>query len=242
MGTCHKVKEYLLPERICSVPLKAQTECTPRFEPVLMNIRSIIKHGEDGYIPQLFESTDKVSVIPTAWLDTPDDALNVVQILSNRRQLIDEPTSSESMMIPGRVLQENSGNGTAKWYMSEGSLQEDCNDYIDNIGGIIGDESSGDLVLTLDQVIEGIVVIVFSDVNKTLTIPDDEGYLIDVSIDGKVNTISKKAYEAAKKFFGIFTISDGMDKIGPMNTTVRIQIRNCASNPCRIMLTHIYWS
>ena len=131
MGACHKVKEYLLPERICSVPLKAQTECTPRFEPVLMYIRSIIKHGEDGYIPQLFESTDKVSDIPTAWLETPDDALNVVQILSNRRQLIDEPTSiSESMMIPGRVLQENSGNGTAKGYMSEGSLQADCkHDY-----------------------------------------------------------------------------------------------------------------
>jgi hypothetical protein len=218
--------------------LKAQTECTPRLEPEKYNIRSIIQPGVDGYIPSLTESTvNTVPDIPKAWLETPDDAIDVVQILSNRRQLMRSTSELSSGLVPRRrYLQDDWINATSQWHVI-GSLQVDCDGYMDNIGGIAGDESSGELVLTLDTISEGIVIMVFGDVNTTLPSSNDDKFFIDVSSDGTMKTISRREYEDAKKNFGFLTILDRMNGTASTNLLIRAQIRNC-----NIMLTHIYWS
>ena len=150
-------------------------------------------------------------------------------------------SSSElsSGLVPRRrYLQDDGINATSQWHVI-GSLQVDCDGYMDNIGGIAGDESSGELVLTLDTISEGIVIMVFGDVNTTLSSSNDDEFFIDVSIDGMMKTISKRVYDDAKKNFGFLTILDRMNGTESTNLLSKVQIRNCKS---KIMLTHIYWS
>lgn len=238
IGTCHKVYEFL-PERVCIIPLKARTGCSPRFEPEKSDIRSLIQPNLDGYVPQLMESVVHKGIdVPDSWLETPDDAMDVVQILSNRRELIRFADSSG--LVLRRFLQNNTLNATSQWHMVE-TLQGECDGHEDRVGGIVGDESSGELVLTLDQISEGIVVMIIGDVNPTVPSTDD-GYVIDININGTLKTISKNEIQDAKQRFGFVPIADRLGGTVSDNVTIRIQVRNCKSTPCNIMLTHIYWA
>mmetsp|Transcript_24884 Transcript_24884/g.45064 ORF Transcript_24884/g.45064 Transcript_24884/m.45064 type:complete len:965 (-) Transcript_24884:82-2976(-) len=90
-GHCHELQ----PSRICSTPMKARTEFTPRANPEETSLLSIIQPAPDGYVPQieenmLYEGPD----VPNPALDIEEGSVDVMEILSNRRRLDESFASS----------------------------------------------------------------------------------------------------------------------------------------------------
>lgn len=94
-GFCREL-DGLLPDRVCSTPLKAATEFTPRANPDENSLRSIIKPTADGHVPEvretmLYDGPD----VPNPSLELPEDAIDVEAIVSNRRRKLAGRDSSE---------------------------------------------------------------------------------------------------------------------------------------------------
>lgn len=87
IGFCQSVKDRL-PLRVCTTRMYARTEFTPRANPDLTSIRSILKPAPDGYVPEiedkmLYEGEDVHNPV----FDIPDGEIDVLAIVSNRRRL-----------------------------------------------------------------------------------------------------------------------------------------------------------
>ena len=92
-GQCHTIKDQL-PERMCSVPMKARTQYTPRANFHETSLTSIIKPASNGYVPKneikaLYDGPDAHNDC----FDLPDDAIDVYNIVVGRRRLeeIEQP-------------------------------------------------------------------------------------------------------------------------------------------------------
>ena len=86
IGSCGTLKDYI-PERVCNTPLQARTESTPRADPTLTSITSILDPSLDGSVPSLseqmlYEGPD----VPNPALMIPTDEINVHDIIINRRR------------------------------------------------------------------------------------------------------------------------------------------------------------
>lgn len=186
-GTCSKISERGLPERLCNTPMKAKTQYTPRANYYDSALTSIIKPTSDGYVPKnqkkmLYEGPDAHNTC----FDTPEGEVDVFNVVTGRRQLIEEDfmttslpnTSKESdesnadvtrglgdAITPGRgwkVRDEPPGlcDGT---YNATCGRDKDSQCFLyghhDARGAVIGDEAAGWLVMTLNDLKEGIVIL-----------------------------------------------------------------------------------
>lgn len=168
---------------------QARTQYTPRANFHESSLTSIIKPTVDGYVPKnekpaLYEGPDAHNTC----YDLPDDAIDVFDVVSARRRLdsiqklVVEDQHARSSYNVGttglynRSLDETEiipGKGWEIWgepqgycdgtYNSVCALQTDIEcalyGHHDGRGGIIGNEFSGWLVLTLKDVTEGLIMI-----------------------------------------------------------------------------------
>jgi len=270
IGTCHHISG-ILPDRVCSVPMKARTEYTPRFNPESTSIRSIVKSDDGQVVPQLtetmlYDGPDKANPM----LLRPDDAIDVVQIVSNRRRLlsiVEDGKKARGDNTPlsrfriRRLDGESHDDSINKWNVSglpgrcDGESESICgrmrsstcllSGHVDSVGGLSGDDTSGRIIMTLEQVKEGIIILKLDTHELEVT----EDFQFDFSIDGIETSWSKTVFlEKRKSFSGgsveFFTLLDSADfakESTKKNVDLGIQVRNCTT-PCGIWLTHVYWA
>merc|ERR1719491_1213110 len=98
LGSCYKV-DGSLPTRLCSIPMKAKTQYTPRANFHESALTSIIKSTPDGYIPRntkvmLYEGPDEHNMC----LDIPEDEIDVFNVVTGRRRL-----NKDDFRLPSRL-------------------------------------------------------------------------------------------------------------------------------------------
>lgn len=187
-GFCEEFSRLeLLPERVCSLPLRARTEFTPRANAENNSIVEIVKPTPDGYIPEKKEDILYSGPnVPIPELDPPDDELDIREVVSNRRLDIDTLTQSnlsqssafsnksEQTFLRGRALGEDviPGSGwslDARPGICDGTYDAVCgrepssncllSGHMDHRGGILGDGLSGWLVMNVQGVKEGFIML-----------------------------------------------------------------------------------
>jgi len=182
LGSCY-ANEGVLPTRMCNTPMKARTQYTPRANFEETSLTSIIKPTADGYVPKneltpLYEGADAHNTC----FDLPEGAVDVFNIVVGRRQLQEQDVVGSAKVPelarqtpPTRSLSDEivPGKGWEVWGEPQGycdgtynaicarSGDNECVLYghHDERGAIIGNEYSGWLVLTLDDVKEGLIVL-----------------------------------------------------------------------------------
>ena len=140
-GTCRDLG--LLPQRVCSTPMRAKTEFTPRYSPWETSIRNIIKPGVfiDSLKPNLYDPPD----VRNPSLDVPDGALDYLAVVengvdfvplrarrrrlatNNSRRLEDRPSMrklANPAIIPGQG-----------WTMSGKAAPDNCDGTYDSFCG-----------------------------------------------------------------------------------------------------------
>mmetsp|Transcript_10637 Transcript_10637/g.26864 ORF Transcript_10637/g.26864 Transcript_10637/m.26864 type:complete len:672 (-) Transcript_10637:1123-3138(-) len=186
-GQCSKISKKL-PERLCNTPMKAKTQYTPRANFYDTALTSIIKPTEDGYAPQnlekmLYEGPDAHNTC----FDIPEGEVDVFNVVTGRRHLSEEVFapgslgSDEVTVDTTRHLEVTPGEGSgitpgAGWKvrdeppgLCDGTYNATCGrmkddecvlyGHHDARGAVIGDESAGWLVMTLDDLKEGIIIL-----------------------------------------------------------------------------------
>lgn len=185
-GHCSKISDKL-PERLCTTPMKAKTQYTPRANFYDTALTSIIKPTADGYVPtnlktMLYEGPDAHNTC----FDIPEDEVDVFNVVTGRRNLIEQDFAPQFLhdmaegndvttvdtarhledgITPGKgwkVIDEPPGlcDGT---YNSTCGRSKDHECFLyghhDARGAVIGDESAGWLVMNLDDLKEGIIIL-----------------------------------------------------------------------------------
>lgn len=186
-GSCSKIMERGLPERLCNIPMKAKTQYTPRANYNDSALTSIIKPTADGYVPEnkkkfLYEGPDAHNTC----FDTPDGAMDVYNIATGRRHLIED----EFMLASGPDAASDDGALSVEttrrlgddiepgkgWKvfdepagLCDGTYNATCGrdtdsecflyGHHDARGAVIGDESAGWLVMNLEDLKEGVIIL-----------------------------------------------------------------------------------
>lgn len=170
--------------RLCSTPLNARTEFSPRTDPENTSIRSILKPSPDGSISKL--NTDLLYAgadAPNPALQTPEGEIDVRAIADYRRRDRDllstdfsEKKSSASAEFVNRNLVGEEVVPSSLWYTNAGPgycdgstssfnchrvASNNCllSGHNDDRAGIRGDGYSGWIVMNLKDVKEGIVIV-----------------------------------------------------------------------------------
>ena len=174
------------PERVCTTPLKARSEFTPRANPETTSLRSIIKPTSDGYIPSLKEEMLYTGPdVPIPELEVPDDQIDVKAIIVNRR-LQSETLGNESEiklddeieLMSHQSLRRRTNNDVfpgSGWSLDthpgicDGTYDAICgrepsfncllSGHMDLRGGIDGDGLSGWLIMNIPEVKEGLIML-----------------------------------------------------------------------------------
>jgi len=186
LGSCYELSG-ILPTRLCNTPMKAKTQYTPRANFHESALTSIIKPTSDGYVPRnektlLYEGPDEHNTC----FDIPEGEIDVFNVVTGRRQLAEESfrpvsppdtsTVDDSMNADTTRYLEDSitpGKGWNVWGeppgFCDGTYNATCGLYTksecamighhDNRGAVIGNESSGWLVMTLEDLKEGVIVL-----------------------------------------------------------------------------------
>mmetsp|Transcript_17057 Transcript_17057/g.47915 ORF Transcript_17057/g.47915 Transcript_17057/m.47915 type:complete len:918 (+) Transcript_17057:96-2849(+) len=85
-GHCKSISDKL-PERMCTVPMQARTQYTPRANPEQTSLTSIIKPTSDGWVPK--NNAELLYTGPDAHntcYDIPDGELDVYAVVAGRRR------------------------------------------------------------------------------------------------------------------------------------------------------------
>eukprot|EP00540_Astrosyne_radiata_P017049 CAMPEP_0116846898 /NCGR_PEP_ID=MMETSP0418-20121206/14120_1 /TAXON_ID=1158023 /ORGANISM="Astrosyne radiata, Strain 13vi08-1A" /LENGTH=620 /DNA_ID=CAMNT_0004478255 /DNA_START=23 /DNA_END=1886 /DNA_ORIENTATION=- len=164
LGSCYEFSTALqMPERLCTTPINARTEFTPRPNPEKTSLQSIIKPNELGYVPHVSEPLFFTGPnVFNPFIAIPEDAVDVLAIVSNGRNL-DTASRRLEKIEPGLGWQMQSTNGYC-----DGSWNSECGrsagstclilGHNDGRGGILFGSYSGWLVMTLKDVTEGIIL------------------------------------------------------------------------------------
>ena len=102
LGSCYKI-DGSLPTRLCSTPMKAKTQYTPRANYDESALVSIIKPTSDGYVPKnekvtLYEGPDEHNTC----FDIPTDEVDVFNVVTGRRRL-----NEDDFRLPSRLDSSN---------------------------------------------------------------------------------------------------------------------------------------
>eukprot|EP00816_Leptocylindrus_hargravesii_P013506 CAMPEP_0196824974 /NCGR_PEP_ID=MMETSP1362-20130617/92791_1 /TAXON_ID=163516 /ORGANISM="Leptocylindrus danicus, Strain CCMP1856" /LENGTH=911 /DNA_ID=CAMNT_0042205337 /DNA_START=109 /DNA_END=2844 /DNA_ORIENTATION=+ len=171
--------------RLCSTPLKARTEFSPRTDPENTSIRSILKPAPDGSVSKLstkllYEGED----VPNPALQVPEGEIDVRAIADYRRRDRDltnyEYSEEESSTLSRDSARRNLGgeeivpsslwytiakpgfcDGSSSSFNCQRTASSDCllAGHNDDRAGIRGDGYSGWIVMNLKDVKEGIIVV-----------------------------------------------------------------------------------
>ena len=269
-SACSALKEYL-PERVCSTSLQARTEFTPRTNPESTSIVSILKPSSYGSLPSLSEGMlyEGNDVRNPALMLARDD-IDVHAIVINRRA---EESFNDSSVAKGqqqsfkmshlrRRLDGDEIVPGIGWELDtlpgicDGTSTSICGrqpssdcllyGHMDKRGGLIGDESSGWLVMNLSNMTEGIVMLNFesSDSSKSLS----EDFAFKYAIQNEIVSLSKDEFVEKKKSpqekVDVITLLDDPNFVEGsegINVEVSIRFENCEGD-CSFKLTHVYWA
>jgi len=274
IGSCGNLKEFL-PERVCSTPLQARTEVTPRADPSNSSILSILKPAADGSLPSLTEEmlydgpdvlnpslmvqegeTDVRAIVMNrrrelfAWREDFDynfggrkheeERANTIHPHIRRRRLDDGIETGEGWelrTLPGTC------DGTATGIC--GRLpSSDCLLYghMSSEGGLLGNESSGWLVMNMPNMTEGIIMLKFHLEN----VSDD--FSFEYAIDQHIVSLTKEEFIEKKKSpenkVDLITLLDDSEFIPEgeeKSIEFAFRLHNCGEE-CHFLLTHVYWA
>lgn len=227
VGLCHDLKGYVS-ERICTIPLQARTEFTPRANPNESSIVSILEPSADGAIPSLaqkmlYEGAD----VPNPALMIPSDEISVYDIVINRRrelfgwqdqyQYFDNVFDEESIQnlsdttnIPSIHLRRRMGEISPGKVWDLESLPGTCDGTPTSI---CGREPSSDCLLyghmnkeggLVGNESNGWLVMNLSNVNDGIVMIKFEGkslsdqFQFDYAIDGKIMSLTKVELDEKK--------------------------------------------
>lgn len=169
--------------------MQARTEYTPRFNPEVSSLTSIVKPNSQGKAPQAMEKMlyDGPDVSNPA-LEIPEGAINVLSIIRNSKIL---DTHSRYLLWnfhhkSNRSLSDRSKSeiSASKWEIRDslpgycdGTSKTICgrlesstcllSGYVDSKGGLVGNDSSGLLTTNLENVKYGIVIIMMEAIYPT---------------------------------------------------------------------------
>ena len=276
-GPCADLKEYVS-ERVCTTPLQARTEFTPRANPDSTSIVSILKPTPDGFVPSLseqmlYEGAD----VPNPSLMIPNDETDVHAIVINRRRElfgwiedVEEKTFEETndfdkshgeiyetsylrrrmaddTIVPGRGWELETLPGTCDGTTTGICGRESSSDcllygHMNKQGGLIGDESSGWLVMNLSNTTEAIIMLKF-DIESM-----SQDFSFDYAIDNEVTSLSKDQFmekvTSPRNKVDLITLLDNPKFVNEgevKNIELGLRVKNCA-NDCKFKLTHVYWA
>ena len=194
VGFCRDLKKYV-PERLCTTPMKARTQYTPRADPDKTSISSILKPA-DGYTPKLNEeAVYDGDDVPNPVLDIPEEAIDVFEIVSLGIDQVKEDDKRRlgpftASFLNGHTVSEDkrvlaTGITPGKGWEVSGELPGTCDGtatgtcgrlksskcllsgHMNSKGGILGNEYSGWLVMNILDVKEGIIVLKLETEHKS---------------------------------------------------------------------------
>ena len=280
MEYCGHLKNYIS-ERVCSIPLQARTEITPRANPSDTSIVSILESAANGSLPKLkenllYEGPD----LPNPSLMNPSDEINVHEIIINRRrelfgwqadfdysfeQTIDINVSrghldiNEAIPSLRRKITSDAIVPGEGWELS--SLPGNCDGTPDSVcgreassdcllygqmskeGGLVGNASSGWLVMNLPNVSEGILML---KLDPKGSLPQD--FAFEYAIDGNIKSLSKDEYieqlKTPQDKVNVITLLDDPQfktKEETKDVKFAFRVKNCEDS-CQLKVTHIYWA
>jgi hypothetical protein len=169
---CFNYKDSL-PTRMCSVPINARTEFTPRANPDKTSITSIVKPNEKGYVPFVKEPLEYTGPdVFNPYTAVPEGEVDVLAIVSLGRTYPDDGhRRTQELVSTSRRLQDivpglgwelngEPGGYCDGTYNSECGRHSNCmlSGHNDARSGIFFDSYSGWLVMTLPAMKEGIIV------------------------------------------------------------------------------------
>ncbi len=279
-GSCGNIKEFL-PERVCSTPLQARTELTPRSDPNTTSIVSILKPAEDGSLPtltekMLYEGPD----VPNPSLLVQEGETDVRTIVMNRRRELFAWREEFDYEFGGPKQQEGNDFYSAtrnhphiRRRKLDGTLQtgkgwelqtlpgtcdgtatgicgrlpsSDCLLYghMSSEGGLIGNESSDWLVMNMPNMTEGMIILKFHFETEV-----DDDFSFEYSINQEIVSLSKEEFIEKKKSpenkVDLITLLDDSEFIPEgeeKDIEFAFRLRNCQSEECVFLLTHVYWA
>lgn len=187
-GYCFQYKG-IIPTRMCSTPIKALSQFTPRANPLETSILNIMRPDADGKLPDVVADVQYDGPnVRNPILDIPEGEIDALAILNNGRKIPEpktrrllespmfqqgqvQPTSRRTAnpdIIPGKGLEASVGNGEFPGYC-DGSWNAVCArepandcllyDHHDRRGGILFSFLSGWIVLDVPKVKEGIIIV-----------------------------------------------------------------------------------
>ncbi|KAG7356197.1 hypothetical protein IV203_000883 [Nitzschia inconspicua] len=139
LGSCYN-NNGKLPDRVCTTPLKAKTQYTPRANYEETALSSIIKPAPNGYVPinekeQLYEGPDAHNTC----FDIPEDSMDVFNVVTNRR--LQEDDFNEDLFTKTPKLQQMAWSTVTS--ATSGSSDRKLEEIVPGTGWEIWDEPQG---------------------------------------------------------------------------------------------------
>jgi hypothetical protein len=152
---------------------------------------------------------------------------------------------SDGAIVPGKGWELDSLPGTCDGSATAICGRQPSSDcllygHMNNEGGLIGNESSGWLVMNLSNVTEGIIMFKFETESSDLT--------FDYAINNEVVSLNKAQFADKRKApqdeVELVTLLDDPGFVTgdeAMDVEFAIHVKNCG-NDCKFKLTHVYWA
>jgi hypothetical protein len=196
LGDCVKGYDGIIPTRMCTTQLRGRTEFTPRANPELTSIRSVL--NKDGYIPTveeeiLYNGPD----VRNPMFDIPEGQVDVLAILNNGRKVPGDDTVQRQLTAQNKTIMQRRLDGneivSGKGHQLEhpagycdGTYNAICkrtasnpcllNGHHDGRGGLRFNEYSGWIVMTIPKVKEGLIMIKMECWHFPEEVPLTEGW------------------------------------------------------------------
>jgi len=240
----------------------------------------LIYDGPDVYIPAIYDLPD--DAIDVHLIASARRTRNRRFLLRQKQQqsIINNKITSVTSHFKHEALSKNISRRNdeivpGKWKMSEdirsgicgGEYYDICGrnkdekcllaGVMDNRGGILGDSSTGWLVMDLPNLQKGIVILKIEDWHGQKHKDEPEvgtwfchDMLFDYSINGKVTTLTKtefvERWTHPERVVLLLTILDDEDFAKGLNGADTVEValrwRGCSAKETKVLLTHIYWA
>ncbi|KAL3794390.1 hypothetical protein HJC23_012927 [Cyclotella cryptica] len=258
---CYMLSDKLkLPKRLCNRRLKGRTEYTPRSNPTVTSLKSVIVPSASGNLPVYdLQSVFVGEIWENPIADVPAHAVDALEILDLKKQRrrdrpsrrLDAIQSGDGWRIHHSYPEDDCDGSYTPWSSCGRVSTSTClmEAHHGSRGFISGDQTTGWLSMMISGMEFGYVAVnlKIGDLGENKrsladVIPDT--FSFDYAVDDVTASLDKSQFlEKLEIFNGIslFTIFDDENKSSE-EVKISLRVNGCSKEEgCQLAVSHLYW-
>lgn len=225
------------PSRVCSLPLRARTEFTPRPDPEATSITSILEPDQNGLFPHIAQPMEYTGPnVDNPLTSVPSGSVDVLAIVSNGRKYDAGRRLDVSPVEIGDNALAGYCDGT---YNAECGRRGSCllSGYQYSVGGVLFRSFNEWLNMTLPQIKDGLIMTRIL-LRRTVCAT----FRFDFAIDGHVTTWNNTEWNLRRNQDLLQTLLDDADFAKePRDVDLAVRFGGCGDVQS-MSLTHVYFA